>query len=128
MRRLVGGSATGIVLSSKHPINFLGMIQKETGVVQDSSHDLYGKSLAGTILVFPHGVGSSVGAYTIYSMKSHNVAPAAMICNRADLTVATGCAVADIPLVIADDHETTQLVAGNHITLDADMCKITPHI
>lgn len=127
MKTLVGGRAVGVVMISKLPINFLGMIQKETGVVQDTSHDLHGKSLAGTILVFPHGIGSSVGAYTIYSIKSHNVAPAAMICHRADLTVVTGCAVADIPLVIAEPHEISTLVAGRHATLDADGCNLTLH-
>lgn len=127
MKTLVGGRATGVVMMSKLPINFLGMIQKETGMVQDASHDLYGKSLAGTILVFPHGIGSSVGAYTIYSIKSHNVAPAAMICHRADLTVVTGCAVADIPLVIAEPHETSTLVAGRCATLDADGCNLVLH-
>ena len=127
MKTLVGGRAAGVVRISKLPINFLGMIQKETGMVQDASHDLYGKSLAGTILVFPHGIGSSVGAYTIYSIKAHDVAPAAMICHRADLTVATGCAVADIPLVIAEPHETSTLVAGRYATLDADSCNIVLH-
>ena len=49
--------------------------------------------------MFPSGVGSSVGAYTIYSIKSNNSAPLAMICQKADLTVATGCALANIPLI-----------------------------
>ena len=127
MKALVGGRATGVVMISKLPINFLGMIQKETGRVQDTSHDLCGKSLAGTILVFPHGIGSSVGAYTIYSIKSHNVAPAAMICHRADLTVVTGCAVSDIPLVIAEPYETSTLVAGRYATLDANDCNLVLH-
>ena len=31
--------------------------------------------------------------------KSNNTAPLAMICQKADLTVATGCALANIPLI-----------------------------
>lgn len=127
MKVLVGGSATGMIMVSKSPINFLGMIQKETGVVQDVMHELHGRSLAGTMLVFPHGMGSSVGAYTIYSIKSHNVAPAAMICSRADLTVVTGCAVADIPLVIASPDETDTMVAGRNATLDTDHKSLIVH-
>ena len=71
-----------------------------------------------SILVFPNGVGSSVGAYTIYSIKSHNSAPTAMICKKVDLTVASGCALANIPLVIATEQEYEKLHLGKEILLD----------
>lgn len=120
MKVLVRGSARGSVIRTARPINFLGMIDKKTGVVGDPSHDLHGRTLAGSILVFPHGIGSSVGAYTIYSTKSYGAAPAAMICEKADLTVATGCAIANIPLVVASDQETSRLRDGGQATLDTD--------
>lgn len=120
MKVLVRGRARGSVIRTAHPINFLGMIDKKTGVMGDPSHDLHGRALAGSILVFPHGIGSSVGAYTIYSTKSYGVAPAAMICEKADLTVATGCAIANIPLVVASDQETSRLRDGGRATLDTD--------
>lgn len=120
MKVLVRGRARGSVIRTAHPINFLGMIDKRTGMVGDPSHDLHGRTLAGSILVFPHGIGSSVGAYTIYSTKSYGVAPAAMICGKADLTVATGCAIANIPLVVASDQEISHLRDGGQATLDTD--------
>ena len=120
MKVLVAGRARGIVARSLQPINFLGMVNKSTGVVQDSSHDLYGRSMAGTILVFPHGAGSSVGAYTIQSLYAQGVAPAAMICVRADLTVATGCAVANIPMVVVAESEMESLRDGACALVDTD--------
>jgi predicted aconitase with swiveling domain len=96
---LVSGKVEGIVLKSENPINFLGTVDKKTGIISDRNHDLFEKPVKGKILVFPSGVGSSVGAYTIYSIKSNNAAPLAMICQKADLTVATGCALANIPLI-----------------------------
>ena len=72
------------------------------------------------MLVFPSGVGSSVGAYTIYSIKSNGSAPVAMICTKPDLTVATGCALADIPLLIIPEEEFTSIKTGQHISLDTD--------
>ena len=120
MKVLVRGRARGSVVRTANPINFLGMIDKRTGTVGDPSHDLHGRTLSGSILVFPHGIGSSVGAYTIYSTKSYGVAPAAMICEKADLTVATGCAIANIPLVVASDQETSRLQDGGQATLDTD--------
>jgi hypothetical protein len=68
--------------------------------------------------VFPSGVGSSVGAYTIYSIKSNNTAPVAMICQKADLTVATGCALANIPLIIIDDKEFNSMKNGMKLSID----------
>ena len=117
---LVQGKTQGIILKSEKPINFLGTVDKKTGIISDKTHDLFEKSIKDTILVFPSGVGSSVGAYTIYSIKSNNTAPLAMICKKADLTVATGCALANIPLLIISEEEFDNLHTGSKISLDTD--------
>ena len=117
---LVSGKVQGTVLKSNDPINFLGTVDKKTGIISDKNHDLFEKSLKDSILVFPSGVGSSVGAYTIYSIKSNNVAPRAMICQKADLTVATGCALANIPLITITDEEFLSIEDGIKISLDTD--------
>jgi len=117
---IVKGKAKGKILKSKIPINFLGAVDKKTGIIRDNKHDLFQKSIKNTILVFPHGVGSSVGAYTIYSLKSNNSAPYAMICQKADLTVASGCALANIPLVIVTQKEYDSIKNGEEISLDTE--------
>ena len=117
---LVKGKAQGKVLKSENPINFLGSVDKKTSIISDQHHDLFQKSLKDSILVFPSGVGSSVGAYTIYSIKSNNSAPLAMICQKVDLTVATGCALANIPLVTVTDEEFSSLKNGVEIILDTE--------
>ena len=119
MKILVKGKTQGIILKSNAPINFLGTVDKKTGIISDKNHELYDKSIKNSILVFPSGVGSSVGAYTIYSIKSNNTAPLAMICQKADLTVATGCALANIPLLV-DEKLFTTLQTGQKILLDTD--------
>ena len=98
-------------------------VDKKTGVVRDDKHDMFQKSLKDSILVFPHGIGSSVGAYTIYSLKSNGTAPAAMICAKADLSVASGCALANIPLVIASQDYYDSLKDGEEITVDTESKK-----
>ena len=121
MRRvLVRGMARGRVLKSRDPINFLGTVDKKTGIISDKNHDLFAKPIRDAILVFPSGVGSSVGAYTIYSIKSNDSAPAAMVCTRADLTVATGCALADIPLLTVSEEEFSSFRTGQQVSLDTD--------
>ncbi len=116
---IVRGKAQGSLLVAKNPINFLGGIDKKTGLVHDKKHDLFGKSIGNKILAFPFGVGSSVGAYTLYSLKYNNCAPLAIICLKADLTTASGCAISNIPLVVVDKHDYDLLQEKNQITLDA---------
>lgn len=124
MKVIVKGRARGRVLKTDMPINFLGSVDKTTGVISDEKHELSGMPFKDTILVFPHGIGSSVGAYTIYSLKSCNAAPYAMICKKADITVASGCALANIPLVIASEEEFGRLQSGQDVTLDTDSGKL----
>jgi hypothetical protein len=115
---IVQGVAQGIVLKTTSPINFLGAVDKKTGMIRDKKYDIFEKTIKDTVLVFPHGIGSSVGAYTIYSLKSHKSAPVAMICKKADLTVASGCALANIPMIIVSNEEFNSIQNGNEITVD----------
>lgn len=119
LKVIVKGKIRGKVLLSKNPINFLGGVDKKTGIVRDEKHDLFGKSLGNRILVFPYGIGSSVGAYTIYSLKYNKCAPLAMICLKADLTTASGCAISHIPLLVAEKEEYESLKDGHEVLIDA---------
>ena len=115
---IVQGKAQGIVLKTTNPINFLGAVDKKTGMIRDKKYDIFKKSIKNTVLVFPHGIGSSVGAYTIYSLKSNHSSPVAMICTKADLTVASGCALANIPMIVVSNEEFDSIQDGNEITID----------
>ena len=121
---IVQGNAQGKVLKSTNPINFLGADDKKTGIIRDKKYDIFEKSMKDTVLVFPHGIGSSVGAYTIYSLKSNQSAPIAMICTKADLTVASGCALANIPMIVVSNEEFDSIQDGNQITIDTKSEKI----
>ena len=120
---IVQGKVKGTVLKTTNPINFLGAVDKKTGVIHDQKYDIFEKSIKDSILVFPHGIGSSVGAYTIYSLKSYESAPLAMICKKADLTVASGCALANIPMIVVSKEQFDSIENGKeavsytHLTL-----------
>ena len=119
MRKIiVPGMAQGTVLKTTNPINFLGAVDKKTGTIRDEKYDIFEKSIKDTVLVFPNGIGSSVGAYTIYSLKSNRSAPVAMICTKADLTVASGCALANIPMIVVSNEKFDSIQDGNKITVD----------
>ena len=124
LKIIVKGKVQGKVMKTSNPINFLGAVDKKTGIIGDDKHEKFQKSIKDVILVFPHGIGSSVGAYTIYSLKKNNSAPLAMICTKADMSVASGCALANIPMVIIPQNEYDSLLDGKEITLDAESGKI----
>jgi hypothetical protein len=121
---IVPGRASGIVLKTTNPINFLGAVDKKTGIIRDKKYDIFEKSIKDIVFVFPHGIGSSVGAYTIYSLKANNVAPVAMICQKPDLTVASGCALADIPMIILSKKEFDSMENGKELKIDTESEKI----
>ena len=124
LKVIVRGKTRGTILFSKNPINFLGGVDKKTGRIRDEKHDLFGKILANKVLVFPYGIGSSVGAYTIYSLKYNRCAPIAMICLKADLTTASGCAISNIPLLVAEKEDYESLKDGQEVIVDAMEGKI----
>jgi len=98
-KKIVGGSGEGRALVTEQPINFLAMVDAKTGMITDDKHELYNKLLKGAVLVFPYAVGSSVGAYAIFSLREYGTAPSAIVCSKADITTASGCAIANIPVV-----------------------------
>lgn len=120
---IVKGTAKGNIMKTNNPINFLGAVDKKTGIIHDDKHDKFEKSIKDSILVFPHGIGSSVGAYTIYSLKKNNSAPSAMICTEADLSVVSGCALANIPMVIVTKEKFDSLQDGEEFSLDSESIK-----
>lgn len=98
-RKIVGGIGEGRIIYTKNPLNFLSAVDSHTGVISDPLHELTGVSLKNSILIFPHAIGSSVGAYSIFALKTNGVAPSGIICTiKVDITTASGCAIAGIPL------------------------------
>ena len=121
---IVQGKVKGTVLKTTNPINFLGAVDKKTGIIHDQKYDIFEKSIKDSILVFPHGIGSSVGAYTIYSLKNYESAPLAMICKKADLTVASGCALANIPMIVVSKEQFDSIETGKEVEINTESTTI----
>ena len=98
-RSISKGIATGKALISKQRISLLGAIDPVTGLIIDTSLDIYGQSIANRVLIFPGGKGSTVGSYVFYQLKKHGKSPYAIVNRRADTIVAVGAIIAEIPAV-----------------------------
>ncbi|MBS7609480.1 DUF126 domain-containing protein [Candidatus Bathyarchaeota archaeon] len=114
--------AEGLALVSSQPISFFGMVDPKTGIFIDKSHDLFGQSLSGRVLVFPYGKGSTVGSYVLYGLVKNRKAPAAIICHEAEPIVAVGAIIAGIPMV--DRPEPFEFRNMQRIAVNADIEEI----
>lgn len=98
-RSIYAGITQGQALVTRMGISFFGGVDPDTGVVVERGHELEGQSLAGKILVFPSGKGSTVGSYTLYRLAFNGKAPAAVLNLECEPITAVGCIIADIPCV-----------------------------
>jgi predicted aconitase with swiveling domain len=121
-RVIKAGRAEGSALVSPEPIGFFGMIDAETGVVVEKGHPLAGESVAGRVLIFPTGKGSTVGSYSLYRLAKANLAPAAIINAESEPIIAVGAIISDIPML--DQVDITQIRTGDHVRIEAERVMI----
>ena len=125
-RKIFSGTVEGEALVSQMGISFFGGVDPDTGVILEKGHDLEGQSIAGKVLVFPSGKGSTVGSYTLYRLKANGMAPAAVINAETETITAVGCIISEIPCV--DRIEIGELSSGMRLSVngDAGVVKILP--
>lgn len=117
-RKIYGGQVVGEALVTKMGISFFGGVDPDSGLIVERGHELKGRSLAGKVLVFPTGKGSTVGSYTLYRLKMNGKAPLAIINAQCETITAVGCIIAEIPCV--DQIPIDQIQTGQQVKLDAD--------
>jgi len=117
-RVIKAGRAEGRALVSPAPIGFLGGVDPDTGVVLEPGHPLQGRSVSGSVLVFPTGKGSTVGSYTLLRLARGGHAPVAIINSASEAIVAVGAIIAGIPMV--DQVDISVIEDGNWVEVDGD--------
>jgi hypothetical protein len=117
-RVIYGRAARGVALVTAAPISFFGGFDLDTGVVTDAEHPLVGECVAGRVLVFPTGKGSTVGSYALLRLAEAGVAPAALVMRACDTTVAVGAIIAEIPCV--DGVDPALVATGDTVEVDAE--------
>jgi predicted aconitase with swiveling domain len=122
-RVIKSGRAEGPALVSAASISFLGGVDPDNGVVLEAGHPLQGRSVAGTVLVFPTGKGSTVGSYTILRLARNGRAPAAIVNAESEAIVAVGAIIADIPMV--DQVDIALIRDGDWVTVEDGVVTVT---
>ena len=117
-RKISSGKALGEALVTSMGISFYGGVDPQTGRVVEKGHELEGESIAGKVLVFPTGKGSTVGSYTLYRLKKAGLAPAAIVNAEAETITAVGCIISDIPCV--DRIPIEKIRTGMQVSVDGE--------
>lgn len=130
---VVPGIAKGEVLVTSQPISFWGGVDPASGLINDPRHDLFGQSVAGKVLVFPFGKGSSTGSLIMLELARVDKAPAAIVNVRTEPILATGPIVSNhfygrqIPIISLDENSFRQLETGQVVTVNASKNLIILH-
>jgi predicted aconitase with swiveling domain len=106
----------------------LGGVDVKTGTITEVGHPLYGKSIAGKVLVFPTGKGSTGGSYLIYEATANGVGPCAMINRNIEQVTAVGCIISDIPVIDRPEQDPISSIKDDDfVEVDADsgMIRVT---
>jgi hypothetical protein len=132
-RGLMGGVAVGEALVSKQPFGFWGELDPYTGIVTDVHHEWCGKCVAGKILVFPAGRGSTgSGGIFVQAFKSGKSPAAIVTVEEMDLALLSGPLSVEafygvkIPVVDKPEADILGLVStGDTVKVDGDRGLIT---
>jgi hypothetical protein len=120
-RIIARGKAEGKALVTKDRISFYGDVDPKTGIIKDETHELFGKCVKDTILVFPEGKGSTVGSYVLYELVKNGVGPKGIINKKTEPIVAVGAILAGIPLMDSLEKDPVKILkTGDLVSINAD--------
>jgi len=88
------GHAEGEALVLDEPLSMWGGVDPATGEIIDRYHPQCGRSVAGSVLVLPHGRGSSGGSSVLAECVRAGTAPVAVVMRRLDVILLVGSLVA----------------------------------
>ncbi len=115
------GIAEGEAIVSRMAISFTGGMDPDTGIIREPGHDLEGKSVAGKILVFPTGKGSTTGSWQFYAAYKRENAPKGMINISAEGVVTVSAIITDTPFVHSPEEDVLKMIEdGDFVRINGD--------
>ncbi len=121
-RIIHAGQAAGAALVSPAPLSFFGGFDLDTGVVVEKEHPLAGCCVAGRVLVFPRGTGSTVGSFALLRLARTGRGPLALVMAACDTTVAVGAIIAEIPCV--DGLDLSHFATDAEVTVNGSEVRV----
>ena len=120
-RKVYGGIGEGEALVTNDAVAFCAGIDPLTGEISERTHELRGKSLAGKVLVFPFGKGSSAFSKAAYALFLSGKAPAAWLIGEVNPQTAMASVVMHTPAVTGLDQDPAEVITtGDWVKVDGD--------
>tara|TARA_A200000113_G_scaffold224206_1_gene241535 strand:+ start:1004 stop:2746 length:1743 start_codon:yes stop_codon:yes gene_type:complete len=79
------------------PITYLGYVNRDTGVVEETGHPLDGRAIENTILIYPKGSGSTVAPYVLMGLLYQNKGPLAVVNRDVCPLTLPACSLLNVP-------------------------------
>lgn len=123
--KIIGGYGEGEALVSHEPICFY-LTDPKTGLIRERTHELYGKNLAGKVLVFPSGKASSVVQIDgLYKLATNGLAPRALIVKDVETVLVVSAFLVKVPLVDRLEKDPFKAIrTGDFVEVDANKGKV----
>ena len=126
----VSGKREGNLLTTDQPVSFWGGVDPEKGIINDPRHELFGESVAGKVLAFPFGKGSTGTPMVILELARVKKAPVALVQIEVDPLLVAGPVLCKhfygeaIPVVTVDHEGFQHLKTGQHAVVDGSKGEI----
>ena len=115
------GMTEGDAIVTRMPISFTGGMDPNSGIIREPNHELEGQSVAGKILVFPAGKGSTTGSWQFYATYKRGNAPKGIINVKAEGVVAVAAIITGTPMMHQLEDDPLECIStGDFVRINAD--------
>ena len=123
----IGSRVEGAALVAADDFSARYDLDRINGVFSRPQHALVGQSYVDKILVLNTSKGGVASAWMLHEMVSRQLAPRAILFNRANTILAQGAALAGMTLCdrFVDGDVTTLIKTGDHVTVDPKVGLVT---
>ena len=125
--RGIGPRVTGVALVTKDNFSARYDLDRIRGVFSRPSHELFGQSYVGKILVFNTAKGGVASAWMLREMMERGVTPVALVFNRVNPILAQGAAFGNLTLVdrFEEGDVSGLFQTGDDVTIAPDTGTVT---
>jgi uncharacterized protein len=121
----VGEVVEGEALVSPEGFSARYDLDRTTGVISRESHPLYGRSIAGKVLVCPVAKGGFATSWALLDLKSRGLAPVAMLFSWANPVMVQGAVLAGVALMDQLSPDATRVIqTGDRVRVDPKAARV----
>ena len=109
----------GPAMVSDVPITYLGYVNRDSGVIEESGHPLDGRAIEDTVLIYPKGSGSTVAPYVLMGLIYTGKGPKAVVNRDVCSLTLPACSLLDLPYAHGfDEDPCLEVNDGDYVRLE----------